>query len=84
MESIREKPFIPIVERRKQLGWDKETYSEVVNKLVEKGVIEKVNVPIGKGRPLVLYQPKKPSVKHEYYVYWILNELTSKRSNEKG
>jgi len=80
LESIREKPFIPMVERRKLLRWDKETYSEVVNKLVEKGVIEKVNVPIGKGRPLVLYQPmgKKPSVKHEYYVYWILNELTSK------
>ncbi|MEM3871132.1 MAG: ATP-binding protein [Nitrososphaeria archaeon] len=80
LESVREKPFMPMAERRKQLGWDKETYTEVVNKLIEKGVIEKVNVPIGKGRPLVLYQlkGKKPSIKHEYYVYRILNELTSK------
>ncbi|MDW8034627.1 MAG: DUF87 domain-containing protein [Nitrososphaerota archaeon] len=80
LESIREKPFIPVVDRRKLLGWDKQTYSRVVSKLVEKGVIEKVNVPIGKGRPLVLYQlkGKKPSVKHEYYVYWLINELTTK------
>jgi len=80
LESINEKPFIPMVERRKLLGWDKEKYSEVVDKLISKGVIEKVRVPVGKGRPLVLYQikGKRPSVKHEYYVYWIVNELTNK------
>jgi DNA-binding MarR family transcriptional regulator len=80
LESIKEKPFIPMVERRKLLGWDKQKYSEVVDKLISKGVIEKIRVPVGKGRPLVLYQIKgeRPSIKHEYYVYWIVDELTSK------
>ncbi len=80
LESIKEKPFIPMVERRKLLGWDKQKYSEVVNKLIASGTIEKVRVPIGKGRPLVLYQlkGKRPSVKHEYYVHWLVNELVNK------
>jgi len=80
LNSIGEKPFVPMVERRKLLGWDKQKYSEVVSRLIKNGVIEKVSVPIGKGRPLVLYQlkGKKPSIKHEYYVHWIVSELTNK------
>lgn len=80
LESIKEKPFIPMVERRRLLGWDKKEYGEAVDGLVNSGAVEKVNVPMGKGRPLVLYQlrGKKPSVKHEYYVYWLVNELTGK------
>lgn len=69
-----------MTERREILGWNKEKYSEVVSRLISKGVIEKVRVPVGKGRPLVSYQlkGKRPSVKHGYYVYWIVNELVNK------
>lgn len=80
LESIRARPFISMVERRRLLGWDKRKYSEIVDKLVKNGIIEKVRVPLGKGRPLVLYQLKgrRPSIKHDYYVYRIVDELTRK------
>jgi len=80
LEGMNTNPFIPMTERRKLLGWDKRKYSAVVKRLLLRDVIEKVSVPMGKSRPLVLYQlkGKKPSVKHEYYVYWIINELTNK------
>ena len=80
LESLDQKPFLPASERREWLGFEKEKYREIVEKLVNSGVIEKVRVPMGKGRPIVLYQRKgrKPSVKHEYYVYWIVEELKKK------
>ncbi len=80
LQSIDSKPFLPVVERRRWLGMDKLKYKEVVERLVSEGIIEKVSVPIGRGRPIVLYQRKgqKPSVKHEYYVYWLIDELTDK------
>jgi len=66
--------------RREWLGFSKEEYSKVVESLISKGIIERVSVSMGKGRPIVLYQVKgrRPSVKHEYYVYWLLDKLTSK------
>lgn len=80
LESIREKPFIPVVERRRMLGWNKRVYSQVVKRLVEKDIIEKIGVPMGRGRPIVLYQLKgrRPSLKHDYYVYWLVEKLTEK------
>jgi hypothetical protein len=53
--------------RKKLLVWDKKKYREIVEKLIELNVIEQVNVPLGKKRPIVLYQlkGKKPSIKHE-------------------
>lgn len=80
LESISVSPFISMTERRRLLGWDKKKYSEVVERLLLQDVIEKVTVPLGKSRPLVLYQVKgqKPSIKHEYYVYWIIKELAGK------
>lgn len=80
LECVKGHPFIPVVERRAMLGWDERRYSEVVAKLVDRSIIEKQNVKLGQGRPKVLYQLKGqvPSVKHEYYVYWILTKLAEK------
>jgi hypothetical protein len=80
IESIKEFPFISVVERRAMLGWDERRYSEVVERLIAKGIIEKENIRLGQGRPKVLYQLKGqvPSIKHEYYVYWITEKLAEK------
>ena len=77
MQSIEGQPFISVVERRAALGWDDRTYSDIVSGLETKGMIEKVRVKIGKGAPRVLYQKPEqiPSVKHEFYVYWIVGQL---------
>jgi len=90
LESISTHPFVPMVERRRMLAWDKMRYSQVVKQLIENGIIQKINVPVGKGRPLVLYQRRrmKPSVKHEYYVHRIVAELANRgyvlRANKVG
>jgi len=80
LESINTYPFISRTERKKLLGWDKGKYREVVERLKELNSIAQVSVPLGKKRPLVLYQlkGKKPSIKHEFYVYWIIKQLTNK------
>jgi predicted transcriptional regulator len=80
LENINIDPFVPMTGRRRALGWDKRKYSKIVRRLIENNVIKKARVPMGKGRPLVLYQlkDKKPSIKHEYYVYWIVKELANK------
>ena len=79
--SIQKHPFIGVVERRAMLGWDEARYSEVVNRLVTQGIIEKQNARLGQGRPRVLYNMKgaKPSAKHEFYVFWIIDQLASRR-----
>lgn len=80
LEHINRLPFMPMNKRRKILEWDEKKYSEIVNRLVGNGVIEKVKVAHGKGRPVVLYQIKgrRPGVKHDYFVYWIVDELINK------
>ena len=80
LETIDRNPFVAMTERRDKLGWDKQTYAQVVRNLKDKNVIDQVNVPLGRSRPLVLYQMKgkNPSVKHEFYVYWIIDKLTTK------
>ena len=82
IQSIREHPFIPVVERRAMLGWDERKYSNTVDRLVGKGVIEKIRIGIGRGGQVVLYELVKPQrpvpgVKHEFYVDWIAGRLAS-------
>lgn len=55
LESVKQHPFISMVERRSLLGWDERRYSQIVERLVSKGMIEKVRVKLGKGAPKVLY-----------------------------
>jgi hypothetical protein len=73
-------PFISMLERRSLLGWDERTYSQVVERLLSKGIIEKVRVPLGRGAPRVLYQRKGqvPGIKHEFYVHWLVTKLAAK------
>lgn len=80
LESIRLEPFLPMSERRERLGWDRKKYTELVRKLKERKIIEQVTVPLGRSRPLVLYQLKdgNPSVKHQFYIHWIIHKLASK------
>lgn len=80
IENIKGHPYIGVAGRRAILGWDESRYSEIVSKLISKGVIEKQNVRLGQGRPKVLYQLKGrvPSVKHEYYVCWIVEKLVER------
>jgi hypothetical protein len=80
MDNIKKFPFIGVVERRAMLAWDEDRYGEVVSRLVNKGIIEKQNVRMGIGRPKVLFQlaGRKPSIKHDYYVYSIISQLAEK------
>jgi hypothetical protein len=80
LDNVKQHPFISVVERRAMFGWDEHRYSQVVSRLVNKGIIEKCHVRLGQGRPKVLYQLKGhvPSIKHEYYVNWIVEKLVEK------
>ncbi|HKZ42550.1 MAG TPA: hypothetical protein VJ044_16425, partial [Candidatus Hodarchaeales archaeon] len=81
LESIKLEPFIAMSARRERLGWDRQKYAEITRKLKERKIIEQVTVPVGRSRPLVLYQLKdsNPSVKHEFYVHWIIQQLADKK-----
>ncbi len=80
LQSMDKEPFISTRQRRHSLGWNEEKYGRIVEGLIQKGMIEKVSAPTGRGRPLVLYQikGKKPSIKHEYYVHWLVGQLVKK------
>ena len=90
LESLESYPFISMVERRRILGFDRRAYSKIVKRLIDRKVIEKIRVPIGVGRPIVLYQcrGKTPSIKHEYYVHWLIEQFTENglvcQANKKG
>lgn len=77
MQSVEQRPFMSVVERRAMLGWDDRKYSDIVSRLETKGLIEKVRVKIGKGAPRILYQRpgQVPSMKHEYFVHWVVEQL---------
>jgi predicted transcriptional regulator len=77
LESISKEPFIGRNERKVRLGIDSTTYSKIVSVLLDRGLIEKVNVFTGSGRPKVLYEIKgqNPGVKHQFYVEYVLQEL---------
>jgi len=80
IDSIIQHPFIPMLERRSMLGWDERTYSQIVDRLTTRGIIERVRVSLGRGAPRVLYQRKGqiPGIKHEFYVHWLITQLASK------
>lgn len=80
LASLKEYPYASMVERRARLGWEEGRYARVVKELTDKGIIRKIHVSLGKGRPKVLYELKaqKPSVKHQYYVYWIVQQLAGR------
>lgn len=81
LETIRQYPFMPVVERKSMLGWKDERYTDVVASLVRKGTITKESIRLGVGRPRIIYQiasePHVPSLRHEFYVNHLLQELTS-------
>lgn len=80
ISNVREQPYISVRERRYALGWEDERYSRVTDNLAERGIVEKVAVAKGRGRPIILYQiaGKVPGVKHEFYIDWLIG-LISKR-----
>ncbi len=80
LQSIGEKPFISMVDRRASLGWDEKHYSNVVERLTRKNLIRKVRVRVGRGGPLTLYETpdQNPSIKHQYFVHWIVEWLTAR------
>jgi hypothetical protein len=90
IDSITGKPFLSVMERRADLGWDDKRYNKTVNDLLQKGKIQKVSVSLGRGSPRVLYQLPNtiPSVKHEFYVNWLAESLKAKgfgaRKNKEG
>lgn len=77
MQSIKNEPFIGMAERRSTLGWDDAKYSQIVDELVRREIVEKVRVTMGRGGQRVLYQIKGqvPGIKHEFYVNWIADQL---------
>ncbi len=80
LETLSEKPFLSRTQRKNHLNFDSHRYSETVDSLIQKGVIEKVNIFTGSGRPRVLYQKKGkiPSIRHEFYVNHIISALKKK------
>jgi len=77
LETLRSHPFAPMTERRSILGWKGPRYAKVVANLLKNGRIEEVSVSLGRGAPKILYQTpgSVPSVKHEFYVSWICDNL---------
>lgn len=77
IESIKSNPFLSVRERRKSLGWNDKRYYQTVTSLVHKKKVEIQKAKLGRGAPILLYQVPGtiPSVKHEFYVNWIKNNL---------
>lgn len=80
LENIVKEPFLSVTERRVALGWSDRKYSKVVDELLIKKKIERMKVKLGRGSPKILYQlmGNVPSVKHQYYVNWISDQVTAK------
>ncbi len=79
-----------VLERRTKLGWTDIKYTNVVDDLLKKRKIERIKIKLGRGSPKILYQRpgKVPSIKHEYYVELLAENLTKKgyqvRKNRDG
>jgi len=80
LESLSSAPFISLTERRSHLGWNSSRYTDVVETLRKKNVIEEIPVKLGRGAPKILYQLANtvPSIKHEFYVNWLCEKLEAK------
>ena len=80
LQSIKLYPFVSTRNRRSLLQWNSKKYLEIVEKLVRHNRIEKVKISLGRGAPLILYQKSNtiPSVRHQYYVDWIVTKLQEK------
>ena len=80
LENIEREPFISVRKRRTSLRWNDKRYYRTVESLIEKRKIEIGKVRIGRGQPTVLYQKtgKIPSIRHEYYVHWIVEKIKGK------
>jgi len=80
VDSIETNPFVSTRDRRSLLKWNSKKYSEIVDMLIHKRKIEKIKISLGRGTPLVLYQKPNtiPSVKHQYYIDWIVTRLQDK------
>lgn len=77
LENIKSKPFLSVAERRKSLGWHNRKYSRIISGLLTEKRIEKVEVRLGRGAPVILYQKPGtiPSVRHEFYVHKLAGQL---------
>ncbi|HJT10261.1 MAG TPA: ATP-binding protein [Candidatus Nitrosotalea sp.] len=80
LESIEKDPFISVRKRRTSLGWNDKRYYKAVDALIQKKKIEIEKVRVGRGTPTILYQKigKIPSVRHQYYVNWIVEKIKEK------
>lgn len=80
LDSIRNEPFLSVTERRVKLGWNYRKYVSVVDNLLKQKKIERMSVKLGRGSPKILYQEagQVPSVRHQYYVWWIAGRLQEK------
>lgn len=80
LESIVNKPYLSVTERRAELGWNDRKYSNIVDGLLRKRKIERLSIKIGRGSPKILYQKPgtNPSVRHQYYVNWLAEKLRAK------
>lgn len=80
LETIEREPFISVRKRRTSLGWNDKRYYRTVESLIEKRKIEIGKVRVGRGSPTVLYQKtgKIPSIRHEYYVHWLVEKIREK------
>ena len=77
LQNVISYPFVSVRDRRSLLQWDSRRYSEIVDSLIKKNLIEKVKVRLGRGKSSILYNKvgSIPGVKHEYYVDWIRSRL---------
>lgn len=80
LENIEREPFIAVRKRRSLLGWNDKRYYKIVELLIQKRKIEIEKIRIGKGAPTILYQKigKIPSVRHQYYVSWLVEKIREK------
>lgn len=83
LESIESEPFISVRRRRASLGWNDKRYYNAVDSLILKKKIEVEKARVGRGTPTILYQKiwKIPSVRHQYYVNWIVEKIKEEGFN---
>jgi hypothetical protein len=90
LDSIKFEPFLSVIERKAYLGWDIRKFNRIADSLLHRKIINKMKVKLGRGSPRILFQRagQVPSIKHEFYVHWIIERLARKglvlRKNKVG